>query len=242
MAGRDRQVSWQGAACRRLGWAPETGFTAAALLDRLLHRVRIPPRYLHAVGAAALFIAAKIHEEDEVGHSCCFFVCGFFFFFFLFFLFFRFFSFFIFIFFVLRFFFIFLLLLLYPGFFSSLSFFFFILSFFLLCLSIFFCLLLLLIPLFFFSISYFFTFLSSSSSSSSFSYSSLASFLIPSLSSFMSSPVPHSPSPPSILPFLFFNSFFSFSFFFYVLPSFFLLLSDFQSSHVILVLYEDFIN
>ncbi|XP_069973035.1 cyclin-I [Penaeus vannamei] len=65
VAGRDRQVSWQGAACRRLGWAPETGFTAAALLDRLLHRVRIPPRYLHAVGAAALFIAAKIHEEDE---------------------------------------------------------------------------------------------------------------------------------------------------------------------------------
>ncbi|XP_037801991.1 cyclin-I-like [Penaeus monodon] len=65
VAARDGEVRWQGAACRRLGWAPETGFTAAALLDRLLHRVRIPPRYLHAVGAAALFIAAKIHEEDE---------------------------------------------------------------------------------------------------------------------------------------------------------------------------------
>lgn len=65
MRSRDEVVCWQGEACRRLGWASETRFTAAALLDRLLHHVRIPPRYLHAVAAAAVFLAAKIHEEDE---------------------------------------------------------------------------------------------------------------------------------------------------------------------------------
>ncbi|KAK8728284.1 hypothetical protein OTU49_009212 [Cherax quadricarinatus] len=65
MAGRDAEVQWLGEACRRLGWAPETKFIAAALLDRLLHCVRIPPRYLHAVTAAAVFLAGKIHEEDE---------------------------------------------------------------------------------------------------------------------------------------------------------------------------------
>lgn len=65
IAGRDAEVWWLGEACGRLGWAPETRFIAAALLDRLLHRVRIPPRYLHAVTAAAVFLAGKIHEEDE---------------------------------------------------------------------------------------------------------------------------------------------------------------------------------
>ncbi|KAK7077076.1 hypothetical protein SK128_012875 [Halocaridina rubra] len=63
--GRESEVSWQGEVCGRLGWAYETRFTAAALLDRLIHLVRIPPRYLHAVAAAAVFLAAKIHEEDE---------------------------------------------------------------------------------------------------------------------------------------------------------------------------------
>ncbi|KAG7169512.1 cyclin-I-like [Homarus americanus] len=62
---RNGEVQWLREACGRLGWASETRFIAAALLDRLLHRVRIPPRYLHAVAAAAVFLAAKIHEEDE---------------------------------------------------------------------------------------------------------------------------------------------------------------------------------
>lgn len=65
MMAREIAVRWQGEACSRLGWTFETRFTAAAFLDLLLHRVRITPRYLHAVAAAAVFLAAKLHEEDE---------------------------------------------------------------------------------------------------------------------------------------------------------------------------------
>lgn len=65
VAARDGAVAWQGAACAGLGWGFETRFGAAAILDRLLVRVRIPPRYLHAVAAAAVFLSAKINEEDE---------------------------------------------------------------------------------------------------------------------------------------------------------------------------------
>lgn len=64
--GRDVEVWWQWDACEGLGWAQETRFKAVLLLDRLLLRVKVPPRYLHAVAAAAVFLAAKIHEEDEV--------------------------------------------------------------------------------------------------------------------------------------------------------------------------------
>lgn len=66
--GRDVEVWWQWDACEGLGWAHETRFKAVLLLDRLLLRVKVPPRYLHAVAAATVFLAAKIHEEDEVRH------------------------------------------------------------------------------------------------------------------------------------------------------------------------------
>lgn len=66
LGGRDREVCWLEETCKRLGWSCETRFMAAELLDRLLRRVKIPPRYLHHVAAAAVFLAAKIHEEDEV--------------------------------------------------------------------------------------------------------------------------------------------------------------------------------
>ncbi|KAK8392456.1 hypothetical protein O3P69_014663 [Scylla paramamosain] len=65
VAGRDGAVWWQGEACGALGWGYETKFGAAAILDQMLQRVRVPARYLHAVAAAAVFLSAKVNEEDE---------------------------------------------------------------------------------------------------------------------------------------------------------------------------------
>lgn len=65
VSGRDGAVWWQGEACGALGWGYETKFGAAAILDQMLLRVRIPARYLHAVAAAAVFLSAKVNEEDE---------------------------------------------------------------------------------------------------------------------------------------------------------------------------------
>ncbi|XP_076043682.1 LOW QUALITY PROTEIN: cyclin-I-like [Oratosquilla oratoria] len=52
-------------ACERLNWSPDTLVCGVSILDRVLHCVRVRPKYLPPVAAAALLLAGKLNEEDE---------------------------------------------------------------------------------------------------------------------------------------------------------------------------------
>lgn len=63
---RDHAVQWMLQLTHRFRWNPETFVLSVSILDKFLATVRAHPKYLRCIAITCLYLAAKIHEEDEI--------------------------------------------------------------------------------------------------------------------------------------------------------------------------------
>lgn len=77
---RRETIRWFFQLNNHFGFYPETFFLSTTMLDKVLHSVKVRPRYLKCIGITCFCLAAKTLEEDEVVPSTLQFVqqsgCG----------------------------------------------------------------------------------------------------------------------------------------------------------------------
>jgi len=63
---RNEIVCWLSSLTEKFHFYPDTFMLSVAILDRFLHTVKARPKYLRCIGITCFYLAAKMHEEDEV--------------------------------------------------------------------------------------------------------------------------------------------------------------------------------
>jgi len=63
---RDHAVQWMLQLTHRFRWNPESYVLSVSIMDKFLTTVKAHPKYLRCIAITSLYLAAKIHEEDEI--------------------------------------------------------------------------------------------------------------------------------------------------------------------------------